>query len=506
MPSPQPPPRAPTPRTRTRSRIGWILAAVGVVGGAVGCIASAVFVLADLAAGRAVAIAAVLALLLVPFVIGMLIERLTEKRAKVVHAERVYAWLLPLTCLVVLAVSLTALRPRMGEALAQAPRRYGWDGLFGRAVLRVGLALAPSARPPSTTPTARGTLTVSSETDDAPGVTVTIVGSTTHRTRATGSPAASSSTRVGREADAPGDAPAEPLPAADRYRAGDPAYSEPGADCATLPDLSAARAAHVPGGLRATAEAIARVRYPDGLPFVKAQDDAMLGAWFKGATDSLDGIGERFEVAVHEGSHVWGSKRFSPAAVSYAVRSDLTIVTARLSSFARGEILAEHPDAASDTYAKIYLEGSSGAQGFDTLLDEYNAYAHSLASRYCTRDLVPASSRVSARDGILTFMFYVETYLHLARTKHPADYAAILADPGHRRLILTVWDRAELWLRRSASERSLGIHDERARGWAYAPERLAELGRVRDADKAKPAPTAATRPAATGSAGSPAGR
>ena len=78
-------------------------------------------------------------------------------------------------------------------------------------------------------------------------------------------------------------------------------------------------------------------------------------------------------------------------------------------------------------------------------------------------------------------MYYVETYLAIAREEHAADYAAILADPAHRTLILTIWDRAELWLRRSADVHALGISDATIKGWVYDPARLAEISRVRDA-------------------------
>lgn len=100
----------------------------------------------------------------------------------------------------------------------------------------------------------------------------------------------------------------------------------------------------------------------------------------------------------------------------------------------------------------------------------------------CTRDRLPANQRVSARDGILTMMYYVETYLWLARTAHPRDYQAIIADAGYRRMITSVWDRAEHWLRKSAELPALGIDDARIESWVYAPERLAEVAKVRAVD------------------------
>ena len=279
------------------------------------------------------------------------------------------------------------------------------------------------------------------------------------------------------------DAAAAPDTRAAPFSFGDVTYTE--TDCDVLADVSALASAHVAGKTRPTVVGLSRARYPIGSPFIAAQDDAQLRAWFVGAPDSFEGVASRFEAAVHEGSHVWVAKHSTGRVVRYPVREDLTVEVRRLRNFDRSEILAAHLDPERDTYAKVYLEGVSGAQGFNTLLDEYNAYTHSLASRYCTRDLVPPSTRTSARDGILTMMYYVETYLALARTKHPKDYAAILADAGHRRLILTVWARAELWLRRSASSRALGIRDEEIARWVYEPSRLEEVARVRDASTSR---------------------
>lgn len=273
---------------------------------------------------------------------------------------------------------------------------------------------------------------------------------------------------------------AEPAP----YSAGDPSYREE-PDCASLADVSALASAPWPKR-RAGALALSKARYPSGVAFIDAQTDPQLEAWFGNAPDTFEGMASRLEVAVHEGSHLWGIHRFDPATQSYPVRSDLTIVTKRLKNFPRSEILKRHVDRAADPYAHTYLDGASGAQGFNTVLDEYNAYGHSLASRYCTRDLIGPNTRTSARDGILAFMYYVETYLAIARDEHPADYAAIVGDPGHRKMILVGWDRAELWLRRSADEANLGIADATLRGWVYDPARLEELRRVRDVDRAAP--------------------
>ncbi len=249
--------------------------------------------------------------------------------------------------------------------------------------------------------------------------------------------------------------------------------------CGDMQDLSDLDAAYDGSNLRETLEEVSARRYPPALGFLDAQDDGDLNTWFGGSNGNFGQVMDRYEVAVHEGSHIWGFDQFSFTSYSYRVVDDSHIVeTEYLDNFFRSEILDRHPDAASDFYANTYLTGNSGAQGFNTLLDEYNAYAHSLASRYCIRDQFAGSS-TSARDGILTFMWYVETYLKIAREDHPDDYDEILADQGHVDLILDVWDRAEYWLEITDGDDSLGIDDDEIAELTYDPDNLAEIDRLR---------------------------
>ncbi len=162
----------------------------------------------------------------------------------------------------------------------------------------------------------------------------------------------------------------------------------------------------------------------------------------------------------------------------FFIRSDLTITIRLFTTFARSEILAYHADPAADMYDEVYLTGFAGTQGFDSLLDEYNAYTHSLATDYCVRDLYAPYS-FSSRDGILTFMYYVELYLMVARLNHPTVYAALTAEPQTVRLILTDWDRAEFYLGLSAGISALGINDATIRTWTYDPVLLEEIARLR---------------------------
>lgn len=262
-------------------------------------------------------------------------------------------------------------------------------------------------------------------------------------------------------------------PAASTDTGSTAAYTEPLCnDTADLSDLAGAYA-NTPAGLRAAAHGIAERRYPIGVAFIDVQSDMQLQTWFR-QRDTFASVLNSFEVAVHEGAHIWDLTMIR-ADWPYRIREDLIIRPRRLTNFNRSEILTLHANPDMDSYDEVYLRGQSGAQGFNTLLDEYVAYTHSLAARYCTRDSLGGGLRISARDGILTLMYYVELYLKIARTQHADDYAEIIGDRPHVELIRTVWARAEFWLARTASLPQLGLRDAQIRAWTYAPENVMEI-------------------------------
>jgi hypothetical protein len=248
--------------------------------------------------------------------------------------------------------------------------------------------------------------------------------------------------------------------------------------CADLADLSAVEASYDPGDVRGALVAVSELRYPPAVAFIDAQSDAELAGWFFQGTATFDDVLAGYEVAVHEGCHIWGFDHFSFDSYAYrVVDDDHVIETDFLENFPRSEILDRHPYPTEDFYADTYLTGASGDQGFNTVLDEYNAYAHSLVSRYCTRDSVVGAT--SARDGILTFKLYVELYLQIAREDHPADYDAIVGDAGQVAAILDIWDRSEHWLEVTADHPELGIDDDFIAGFVYDPANEGEIDRLR---------------------------
>lgn len=105
-----------------------------------------------------------------------------------------------------------------------------------------------------------------------------------------------------------------------------------------------------------------------------------------------------------------------------------------------------------DFYADIYLDGNaddatfdSGDQGYNSVLEEATQYVNSLATALAFQDSYQGT-KVSERDGILTFLWYIERYLQMARTDYPAAYEALTNDACWRQATLSVWDRAWFFL------------------------------------------------------------
>lgn len=145
-----------------------------------------------------------------------------------------------------------------------------------------------------------------------------------------------------------------------------------------------------------------------------------------------------------------------------------------------------------DFYADTYLDGNpddgtfdGGDQGFSMLFEELVQYVNSLATDYAVSDwLAMGGGSVSDRDGLLTFMWYVERYLRMARLDYPSAYDHIAnGDAGRwRRAVLTVWGRAVLFLDATDTIRGLGIEDEAIFALVMTPELLDEIERLRTAE------------------------
>ena len=119
-----------------------------------------------------------------------------------------------------------------------------------------------------------------------------------------------------------------------------------------------------------------------------------------------------------------------------------------------------------DTYASIYLNGDpdnstfeSGDQGLNMLIEELNQYINSLAVSYAFDDYRSTGTSHSAKDGVLTFLWYMQRFIKMARQDYPDSYEYFSNSQSWQKVILTLWDRAWIYLDITSNNSFLGIDD-----------------------------------------------
>ncbi|MBL8785423.1 MAG: hypothetical protein JNJ59_11010 [Deltaproteobacteria bacterium] len=243
------------------------------------------------------------------------------------------------------------------------------------------------------------------------------------------------------------------------------------------------------------------VRYPLGQFLVSEGNRLGLSTFgncierFTSNRNSARSIMNQLSTVVHECGHILDLKTASFSGSYYQITRDTTFTCSRGDTttrggdtFARSRINDDEYSALlpSDSYRSIYLDGDpddgtfdSGDQGFNSVLEETTQYVNSLATDWAFRDQLGGAS-ISARDGILTFLWYVERYLRMARLDFPNAYSRLSGDACWRQAILTVWGRAWLYLELTDGIRSLGLNDTKLRALVTDPELLSEIDRLRD--------------------------
>lgn len=283
----------------------------------------------------------------------------------------------------------------------------------------------------------------------------------------------------------------------------------------TLPDRSASIddliASYSPADAEAFVQAVLERRYPHGWTLVREGREGFIDCLmtFLSNRGTAEGVLQDLGTVVHECGHVYDLGLSSGPNNVYAIRADLMMTAAGGDSTARGgqtfarsliradAYQAMRPPCTAgmfrgcDGYADIYLDGDptdgnfeSGDQGFNLLLEEVVQYSNSLALGYAVPDRFSGGQSVSDRDGMLTFLWYMTRFLRLARTEHPSAYAHIATGDGGRwrRLVLTIWGRAWLYLEATDDLAGLGIDDDALMPLATAPELVAEIDMLRDAE------------------------
>lgn len=255
---------------------------------------------------------------------------------------------------------------------------------------------------------------------------------------------------------------------------------------------------------------VMEIRYPPGATLLEGGMasnafgvsciDAFTSPQQRGRAEGMLGAASTL---VHECGHFYDIELGGFTTAAYVITDDLTITCGGGSyndTPLRSRILADQwadlrppcptrGDFGCDSYADVYLSGDpddnqfdSGDQGIDTVIEETVQYINSLATDWVLTDQRQAGAQISARDGILTFLWYLERYLHHMRTNNPRQYDAVVGKACWRESILTVWGRAWLYLDATRGIESLGIDDADIEALVRDEALLEEIQRIRDAE------------------------
>ena len=248
-------------------------------------------------------------------------------------------------------------------------------------------------------------------------------------------------------------------------------------------------------------------RYPVGAQLVrggKSKTDCV-AAFTTGRTESAHSVLMALSTVTHECGHMHDLRKLRGAGVGHVYQLSEEIAPScrgggmqgpQPRTFARSSLMndayankrrqcASGEAQGCDSYARIYLTGRSGKQGLNMLVEELVQYVHGLATASAfegDRGAQYRNASSSERDGVLTFLWYLQRYLRLARTGHPKVHAKLLASDCWRKLLLDLWGRAWLYLDLTAKMPRLGIDDLEIAALVRRPELLAEIGRLREAE------------------------
>jgi hypothetical protein len=243
-------------------------------------------------------------------------------------------------------------------------------------------------------------------------------------------------------------------------------------------------------------------RYPLGAHLVREGNRVGMSTFgdcverFTSRRSQASTLMRELSTVVHECGHILDIRSSGFSNNVYVITESLTFTCTRGDTTTRGgdtfarsllngdEYSALLPD---DFYRDVYLDGDptdnrfdGGDQGFSSVLEEATQYVNSLATDFYFRDQLGGFS-ITAKDGILTFLWYVQRYLRLARLEFPSAYQRLTTDSCWREAILTVWGRAWLYLEAARSNRQLGINAATIEDLVLDPNLLDEIERIRDA-------------------------
>ena len=206
---------------------------------------------------------------------------------------------------------------------------------------------------------------------------------------------------------------------------------------------------------------------------------------------------------VHECGHIFDLGSAQGSTSTYVLRPDLkfscdagdttsrggkTFARSRIKTdafYAKRKACGGQGAQGCDFYADVYLNGNpddatfdSGDQGYNSVLEEATQYINSLATALAFQEAY-AGRKSSERDGILTFLWYIERYFAYARTNETTAYDALAKDKCWRQATLSVWDRAWFYLDATKGKQELGIDDTAIEALVKDPALTAEIDALR---------------------------
>jgi hypothetical protein len=220
-------------------------------------------------------------------------------------------------------------------------------------------------------------------------------------------------------------------------------------------------------------------------------------------TSSAAAVLRQAPTVVHECGHFYDLGEAGGTSHAYVIRTDLTFTckagdtTSRGGkTFARSLIKTDayYPKREAcgatltkgcDFYAGYYLSGDptdgsfqAGDQGYNSLLEEASQYVNSLATglAFVSENQTAGGSH---RDGMLTFLWYLERYLKMAREDYPTAYALLSEDACWRQATLTVWDRGWFYLDATSGMTKLGYDDAALMTLVKDPTLTSEIDALR---------------------------
>ncbi len=226
-------------------------------------------------------------------------------------------------------------------------------------------------------------------------------------------------------------------------------------------------------------------RYPTGKMIIEvAGGESSLDFWLKDRETADEVLGD-LGTAIHEVGH--GITEANPENIYYLTQTpegeifsmtvpgmhgEMTTSSSPMYSMERSLLLAddqnakrppaqsskiktskefgEGPFGCDKNYAETYLSGDptdnnfdGGDQGFNSLIDELVEYINSMAFAHYFQDQIRASSR---RHALLGWLWWTERFLRKIRLEHVDQYDYVVENEEWRKLILTLWGRAWLYL------------------------------------------------------------